>query len=96
VAQEALQKPKAEKKVRRTDQRYKDADSRKHLVGIRVVQRNLVYITGLSPRVADENVCLRRSSRSSQQSASDKEMQYAEIDNVRCASVFLALFHIWR
>jgi len=31
--------------------------NRKHLANMRVVQKNLVYVIGLSPKIATEEVC---------------------------------------
>lgn len=33
-----------------------EAQNRKHLAGLRVVQKNLVYVTGLNPRIKEEDL----------------------------------------
>ena len=45
-----------ERKQRECQRRQKAADNRKHLANIRVVQRNLVFVVGLSPRIADPDI----------------------------------------
>jgi hypothetical protein len=40
--------------------KQKISENRKHLANVRVVQRNLVFVVGLSPRLADQEV-LRKS-----------------------------------
>lgn len=47
---------KVAEKQKKIEQRQKEIENRKSLTNIRVVQRNLVYAIGISPRFADE-VC---------------------------------------
>uniref|UniRef100_A0A0N5AX85 CCR4-NOT transcription complex subunit 4 n=1 Tax=Syphacia muris TaxID=451379 RepID=A0A0N5AX85_9BILA len=49
-------KIKSEKKQKAQQQRNKISESRKHLGAYRVLQKNLVYVVGLSSRVADPDV----------------------------------------
>jgi CCR4-NOT transcription complex subunit 4 len=54
LAQQA--KKKAAAKQKEAQKREADSLSRKHLAGLRVVQRNLVYVTGLSPTVREDQL----------------------------------------
>lgn len=47
---------KNEKKQRSLEKKQKMAESRKHLSDIRVLQRNLVFVTGIPPKLADVEV----------------------------------------
>lgn len=51
-----VQKMKSEKKQKQQQQRIKSSESRKHLSSYRVLQKNLVYVVGLSARVADAEI----------------------------------------
>ncbi|VDN55705.1 unnamed protein product [Dracunculus medinensis] len=51
-----VQKMKTEKKQKQQQQRIKLCESRKHLSSYRVLQKNLVYVVGLSARVADPEI----------------------------------------
>ena len=51
-----LQKMKEVKKQRSVEKRHKVIESRKSLTNVRVVQKNLVFVIGLSPRLADPEV----------------------------------------
>ena len=44
------------KKQRSVEKRHKVIESRKSLTNVRVVQKNLVFVIGLSPRLADPEV----------------------------------------
>ena len=46
-----------QKKQRERERKELDALSRRHLVNVRVVQRNVVYVVGIGPRFAKEEVC---------------------------------------
>ena len=48
-----LQKIKRERKATEASRRQKLTESRKHLASVRVVQKNLVFVVGLGPRLAD-------------------------------------------
>uniref|UniRef100_A0A8R1Y264 CCR4-NOT transcription complex subunit 4 n=1 Tax=Onchocerca volvulus TaxID=6282 RepID=A0A8R1Y264_ONCVO len=48
-----VQKIKTEKRQKQQQQKIKICESRKHLSSYRVLQKNLVYVVGLSARVAD-------------------------------------------
>ncbi|KAK2761604.1 transcriptional repressor general negative regulator of transcription subunit 4 [Arachnomyces sp. PD_36] len=65
----ALKKKEAEK-------REIEASSRKNLAGVRVVQKNLVYVIGLNPTIRDENQLLQ-TLRTDQYFG-----QYGEIDKI--------------
>ncbi|XP_037091244.1 CCR4-NOT transcription complex subunit 4-like [Pollicipes pollicipes] len=56
---EELQKIKAEKKQKDLQKKQKMSENRKHLANVRVVQKNLVFVVGLSPRLADPDVLKR-------------------------------------
>ncbi|KAA8580418.1 hypothetical protein FQN60_005953 [Etheostoma spectabile] len=59
LSQEELQRIKTEKKQKQNEKKQKITENRKHLASVRVVQRNLVFVVGLSQSVADPEV-LRR------------------------------------
>ena len=52
-----LQKMKEVKRQRSMEKKHKVIESRKSLTNVRVVQKNLVFVIGLSPRLADPEVC---------------------------------------
>lgn len=54
-----VQKIKSEKKMKAQAERQRISESRKHLSTYRVLQKNLVYVVGLSSRVADPEVLKR-------------------------------------
>jgi CCR4-NOT transcription complex subunit 4 len=54
LAQQA--KKKAAAKQKEAQKREADSLSRKHLAGLRVRQKNLVYVTGLRPKVTGEKL----------------------------------------
>lgn len=47
---------KAEKRQRDQQRKAKITENRKHLSNVRVVQKNLVFVVGLPPRLADPEV----------------------------------------
>lgn len=47
---------KAEKRQRDQQRKQKITENRKHLANVRVVQKNLVFVVGLPPRLADADV----------------------------------------
>ncbi|KAF3925461.1 hypothetical protein ABW21_db0207468 [Orbilia brochopaga] len=47
---------KQEQKQKEQQKREQEQINRKHLSGLRVVQKNLVYVTGLSPRIREEDL----------------------------------------
>lgn len=49
---------KAEKRQRDQQRKQKISENRKHLANVRVVQKNLVFVVGLPPRLADAEVSL--------------------------------------
>ena len=49
-------KKRAEVRQKEAQKREAENLSRKHLAGLRVVQRNLVYVTGLNPSMREEDV----------------------------------------
>ncbi|KAJ5899417.1 hypothetical protein N7495_004161 [Penicillium taxi] len=63
-------------KKKEAEKREIEASSRKNLAGVRVVQKNLVYIIGLNPAIRDENQLL--------QTLRGKEYfgQYGEIEKI--------------
>ncbi|ODQ55948.1 hypothetical protein SAICODRAFT_86402, partial [Saitoella complicata NRRL Y-17804] len=54
--QNRLRRVQNEKKLKEKERREMEAASRKHLANMRVVQKNLVYVTGLSPKIANEEL----------------------------------------
>lgn len=56
LSQEELLKIKNEKKQKLNEKKQKITENRKHLASVRVVQRNLVFVVGLSQRLADTEV----------------------------------------
>lgn len=56
LSQEELQRIKSEKKQKQNEKKQKITENRKHLASVRVVQRNLVFVVGLSQRLADPEV----------------------------------------
>ncbi|KAJ1928052.1 transcriptional repressor general negative regulator of transcription subunit 4 [Tieghemiomyces parasiticus] len=59
LTKEDIQRLKQEKRAKQRQQREAENSSRKHMQNMRVIQKNLVYIIGLSNRVANEET-LRR------------------------------------
>ncbi len=53
LSHQELQRIKSEKKQKAHAQRQRISDSRAHLANYRVLQKNLVYVIGLSARVAE-------------------------------------------
>lgn len=48
---------KSQKRQRDQQRKQKITENRKHLANVRVVQKNLVFVVGLPPRLADADVC---------------------------------------
>uniref|UniRef100_A0A8C1NFL0 CCR4-NOT transcription complex subunit 4 n=2 Tax=Cyprinus carpio TaxID=7962 RepID=A0A8C1NFL0_CYPCA len=59
LSQEEIQRIKNEKKQKQNEKKQKVTENRKHLASVRVVQRNLVFVVGLSQRLADAEVLKR-------------------------------------
>lgn len=51
-----LARIKLAKKKKEKEKKETDVATRKHLVNVRVIQKNLVYVLGLPPRLATEDV----------------------------------------
>lgn len=51
-----MQRIKNEKKQKQNERKQKISENRKHLASVRVVQKNLVFVVGLSQRLADPEV----------------------------------------
>lgn len=51
-----LQKIRLEKKQKEVARKQKITEGRKHLANVRVLQKNLVFVVGLSQRLADVEV----------------------------------------
>ena len=51
-----LQRIKQEKRAKDLQRKQKVTENRKHLANVRVVQKNLVFVVGLSTRLADPEV----------------------------------------
>jgi len=56
LTSEELAKIKAEKRQKDQAKKQKISENRKHLANVRVVQKNLVFVVGLSPRLADPDI----------------------------------------
>ncbi|XP_077978128.1 CCR4-NOT transcription complex subunit 4-like isoform X2 [Glandiceps talaboti] len=56
LTEEELQKIKNEKKQKDMQRKQKISENRKHLASVRVVQKNLVFVVGLSQRLADPEI----------------------------------------
>lgn len=56
--QQIAQKAKKNAQMRQKEAQKAEADSlsRKHLAGLRVVQKNLVYVTGLTPTIREDRL----------------------------------------
>jgi CCR4-NOT transcription complex subunit 4 len=52
-----IAKMKEKGKRKNQDKKQKIIESRKNLSEVRVIQKNLVFVLGLSPRLADPEVC---------------------------------------
>uniref|UniRef100_A0A0K2U3I4 CCR4-NOT transcription complex subunit 4 n=1 Tax=Lepeophtheirus salmonis TaxID=72036 RepID=A0A0K2U3I4_LEPSM len=57
---EELAKIKAEKRLKDQAKKLKISESRKHLANVRVVQKNLVFVVGLPPRIATDSESLKK------------------------------------
>ena len=51
-----MQKIRHEKRQKEVQRRQKITDCRRHLAAIRVLQKNLVFVVGLSQRLSDTEV----------------------------------------
>lgn len=58
LTQEQITAFKAEKRQRDQQRKQKITENRKHLANVRVVQKNLVFVVGLPPRLADADVSM--------------------------------------
>jgi len=56
LTSEEMAKIKAEKRQKDQAKKQKITENRKHLANVRVVQKNLVFVVGLSPRLADPEI----------------------------------------
>ncbi|GAB0095266.1 myb-like protein I [Sergentomyia squamirostris] len=56
LSQEQIAALKAEKRQREQQRKQKVTENRKHLANVRVVQKNLVFVVGLPPRLADAEI----------------------------------------
>jgi len=56
LTSEQIAKIKAEKRLKDQAKKQKISENRKHLANVRVVQKNLVFVVGLSPRLADPEI----------------------------------------
>ncbi|KAJ1969938.1 transcriptional repressor general negative regulator of transcription subunit 4 [Dimargaris xerosporica] len=54
ISTEEIIRLKQKKRAKEREKREADAASRRHLQNMRVVQKNLVYVIGLSPKLANE------------------------------------------
>eukprot|EP00794_Sanderia_malayensis_P016560 gene16560-18237_t len=53
LSQDEVQKIKKERKKREVQRKQKISENRKHLSNVRVIQKNLLFVVGLSQRLAD-------------------------------------------
>ncbi|KAL5007338.1 hypothetical protein ScPMuIL_016144 [Solemya velum] len=56
LTEDELQRIKKERRQKDLQRKQKAAENRKHLANVRVVQKNLVFVVGLSQRLADPEV----------------------------------------
>ncbi|BFF95018.1 transcription factor SPT20 homolog [Drosophila madeirensis] len=56
LSQEEMIAFKSQKRQRDQQRKHKITENRKHLANVRVVQRNLVFVVGLPPRLADADI----------------------------------------
>ncbi len=49
-------KLKAAKRAKEREKKEQEANAKKNMANLRVVQKNLVYVLGLNPRLASEEV----------------------------------------
>jgi len=56
LTRDDMAKIKAEKRQKDQAKKQKVSENRKHLANVRVVQKNLVFVVGLSPRLSDAEV----------------------------------------
>jgi CCR4-NOT transcription complex subunit 4 len=56
LTSEEIAKIKAEKRQKDQAKKLRISENRKHLANVRVVQKNLVFVVGLSPRLADPEI----------------------------------------
>lgn len=61
--QNRIQRIRKEKKEKERQQKDMETANRRHLANMRVVQKNLVYIIGLHPKLATEEVSFSLSIR---------------------------------
>jgi CCR4-NOT transcription complex subunit 4 len=59
LSSEELQKMKLQKRQKEQQKKQKNFDNRRHLADLRVVQKNLVFVVGLSSRIADAEILKR-------------------------------------
>ncbi|KAF7286674.1 hypothetical protein GWI33_004699 [Rhynchophorus ferrugineus] len=59
LSMEQVAKLKAEKRQRDQQRKAKLTEGRKYLTGVRIVQKNLVFVVGLPPRLADPDILKR-------------------------------------
>lgn len=59
LTDDEVHKIKKDRRQKETQRKQKSAECRKHLANVRVVQKNLVFVVGLSPRLCDAEI-LRR------------------------------------
>eukprot|EP01135_Chromosphaera_perkinsii_P002526 Nk52_evm42s224 gene=Nk52_evmTU42s224 len=60
LSAEDFQEIKDRKRKKEIEKKQKEEDNRKHLSNVRVIQRNLVYVIGLSLKLADEDTIRRQ------------------------------------
>lgn len=53
----SLKRQAQQKKRKERERKELEVLGRRHFANVRVVQRNVVYVTGLGPRFAKEEVC---------------------------------------
>ncbi|KNC96943.1 CCR4-NOT core ubiquitin-protein ligase subunit MOT2 [Spizellomyces punctatus DAOM BR117] len=56
VPPEEIARIKAAKKKKERERKEQDQMSRRHLANVRIVQKNLVYVLGLPPKIASEDI----------------------------------------
>lgn len=56
LSTEDIQKLKVQKRKQDQQKKQKSENGKRHLADLRVVQKNLVFVVGISPRIADPDV----------------------------------------
>lgn len=70
---------KSQKRQRDQQRKQKITENRKHLANVRVVQKNLVFVVGLPPRLADADVSMTNPIRNTHTTVYFNGIQHLQI-----------------